>query len=142
MISSRSREYLNHKVGGTHQLLKDYMVGIEADAKINAPNYWRDRTSSVGARGRINHDVKSNPGSKSFTMYLGHGVLYGKFLEEGTAPHIIRPKNKKALYWSGAAHPVKMVNHPGTKPRPLLEDTLRKNKDKLIRAIGRHWANE
>lgn len=39
-----------------------------------------------------------------------------------TAPHKIRPKNGKALFWPGAAHPVAFVNHPGsTMPaRPYL----------------------
>jgi len=40
--------------------------------------------------------------------------------EEGTGPHVILPRNKKALFWKGADHPVRMVNHPGTKPRPYL----------------------
>lgn len=37
-----------------------------------------------------------------------------------TPAHIIKPKNKKALFWPGAAHPVKQVKHPGSKvpPRP------------------------
>ena len=33
---------------------------------------------------------------------------------------IIKPKNKRALYWKGAAHPVKKVNHPGSKAKPYL----------------------
>ena len=28
-------------------------------------------------------------------------------------PHIIRPKNKQALFWKGAKHPVKLVLWPG-----------------------------
>ena len=39
----------------------------------------------------------------------------GKFITGGTKPHIIRPKRKKALWWEGAEHPVKIVHHPGTK---------------------------
>lgn len=39
---------------------------------------------------------------------------YAPFVEEGTRPHIIRPRNAKALFWPGAAHPVKFVHHPGT----------------------------
>lgn len=34
----------------------------------------------------------------------------------GTTPaHVILPRNGKALFWPGAAHPVKKVNHPGSK---------------------------
>jgi phage gpG-like protein len=36
----------------------------------------------------------------------------------GTPPKVIRPKNKKALFWPGAAHPVREVHHPGVPARP------------------------
>lgn len=39
---------------------------------------------------------------------------YAPYVEWGTRPHIIRPKNAQALWWPGAAHPVKVVHHPGT----------------------------
>ena len=31
-----------------------------------------------------------------------------------TRPHIIRARKGKALFWKGAAHPVKSVKHPGS----------------------------
>ncbi len=39
-----------------------------------------------------------------------------------TRPHVIRPKFGKALNFPGARHPVKKVNHPGSKipARPML----------------------
>jgi len=46
---------------------------------------------------------------------------YAPYVEFGTAPHIIEPKDAKALYWSGAQHPVKIVHHPGTKANPYME---------------------
>ena len=46
---------------------------------------------------------------------------YAPYVEFGTKPHTILPTNKMALYWPGAAHPVKSVNHPGTKPNPFME---------------------
>jgi hypothetical protein len=39
---------------------------------------------------------------------------YAPFVEFGTKPHDIVPKDAKALYWPGARHPVKIVHHPGT----------------------------
>jgi len=47
-------------------------------------------------------------------------VMYALFVELGTAPHKIFPKDKQALFWPGADHPVKSVNHPGTKEHPFL----------------------
>lgn len=37
------------------------------------------------------------------------------YQDKGTKPHPIAARKKRALYWAGAAHPVKRVNHPGTK---------------------------
>lgn len=39
------------------------------------------------------------------------------YQDEGTDPHTIRPRRKRALYWRGAAHPVRVVRHPGTQPQ-------------------------
>lgn len=45
---------------------------------------------------------------------------YGAHVEFGTAAHVITPTSKRALWWPGAAHPVRMVHHPGTRPQPFL----------------------
>ena len=45
---------------------------------------------------------------------------YAPYVQFGTKPHVILPKNKLALYWKGAAHPVARVNHPGTKPNDFM----------------------
>ncbi len=52
---------------------------------------------------------------------IGPTVKYALFVEQGTKPHVITPKNKKALYWPGADHPVRSVNHPGSAPNPFME---------------------
>lgn len=51
---------------------------------------------------------------------VGSNLKYAAIQEFGgtTGPHVIRPKNKKALFWPGATHPVKSVNHPGSKIKP------------------------
>ena len=46
---------------------------------------------------------------------------YAVFIEEGTGPFTIKPKTKKALFWPGAKHPVKMVRHPGIKAKPFFK---------------------
>ena len=55
---------------------------------------------------------------------VGTNVVYAAIQQFGgkTAPRIIYPKNKKALFWPGAKHPVKKVNHPGSviPARPFL----------------------
>lgn len=46
---------------------------------------------------------------------------YGDFVIDGTNAHEINAKNGKALFWSGASHPVKRVYHPGTKSNPFFD---------------------
>jgi hypothetical protein len=66
------------------------------------------RKRQVGAAWVIDHDLQRAP----------HAV----FVHWGTRPHIIRPKNKKALRWpaGGAFAFAKKVRHPGTKADPWM----------------------
>jgi hypothetical protein len=54
-------------------------------------------------------------------------VSYAPYLEEGTKPHIIRPKTKKALRFKVGGRTVfaAFVNHPGTKAGHVLTDAVR-----------------
>ena len=47
------------------------------------------------------------------------GLSLAAIHQLGTGPYVIRPKNGKALFWKGAKHPVKSVNHPGIPARPF-----------------------
>jgi hypothetical protein len=67
---------------------------------------------------------------------INYGVSYDTAVEFGTKPHTILPKNKKALYWPGAAHPVKSVNHPGTRPNPYMERIVAASKDLINAQFG------
>jgi HK97 gp10 family phage protein len=62
-------------------------------------------------------------------------LQYGMYVEFGTAPHIIRPKDADALKFSGSDGPVfaKVVNHPGTRPQPFIRTTLKADMPKIIR---------
>ena len=64
---------------------------------------------------------------------------YGLFVDQGTKPHIIKPKNKKALHWGGKDGPVvKSVKHPGTQPNPFIRNSLDRL-PKLIKSNMRHF---
>ena len=58
---------------------------------------------------------------QDLTGYWFPTASYAGYVEFGTAPHVIEAKDAKALYWPGAQHPVKRVNHPGTKANKYLE---------------------
>ena len=62
-------------------------------------------------------------------------IKYAPGVEFGTKSHIIRPKNKKALYWKGAKHPVKQVNHPGSKAKPYLIPAFNQEKDQFLEKL-------
>ena len=49
---------------------------------------------------------------------------YAQWVNDGTQPYTITPTSKRALYWEGADHPVKVVHHPGIKARHFVEDSL------------------
>ena len=49
---------------------------------------------------------------------------YAQWVNDGTGPYTITPTSKKALYWEGADHPVRVVHHPGIKARHFVEDSL------------------
>jgi len=82
---------------------------VNRNAKLEAPA--RTGRLRAGIHSRI------NPLNGKVESTVGYGV----FVHEGTSPHIIRPVKKKALYWKGAAHPVKLVRHPGTKANPFMK---------------------
>jgi hypothetical protein len=56
------------------------------------------------------------------------GEPLGLFVEVGTRPHVIRPKNPRGwLRWTGPdgrVHFAKKVNHPGTRAQPHLRPAL------------------
>ena len=51
-------------------------------------------------------------------------IDYARFVIDGTAPHEIRPRNKQALFWQGADHPVTVVHHPGTRPNDFVRRAI------------------
>jgi len=58
---------------------------------------------------------------------VGTDKVYAPYVEFGTAPHLITPKNKKALSWKVGKKRifVKSVRHPGTEPNPFMRNALK-----------------
>lgn len=86
--------------------------------------------------GRLKNSIKVIATNEGILIGM---VEYGKFIEFGTVPHIIKPKDKKALHWGGKDGPiVKQVKHPGTRPNPFIRNTLmNKLKNIIIEEISR-----
>lgn len=76
---------------------------------------------------RIESPVDTGRLANSFVLErkaaLSHSVetnvSYAMAVQEGSGPRVIKPVNALALFWKGARHPVKSVNHPGTRANPF-----------------------
>ncbi|MBD9700648.1 HK97 gp10 family phage protein [Streptomyces sp. ID01-12c] len=98
--------------------INDWLEDTIGDAILSdARDYVRKRS------GRLHDSLRREVRDKVLRV----GSLdcnYATDVELGTAAHVITPRNKKALYWPGADHPVARVNHPGTAPMPYLRPAL------------------
>ena len=95
------------------KVLKKSGFNIEARAKRNISNNGSVKT------GHLRRGITTDIGNMEVTVHTSN-IKYARGVEEGTRPHTLRAKNKKALYWKGAKHPVKSVRHPGSKAKPFL----------------------
>lgn len=69
-----------------------------------------------------------------------NGESYGDYVHEGTPPHVIRPKDKKALRWPGENGFIfaKRVHHPGTKADPFLYEAAENEREKINATFDRY----
>ena len=110
------------------KVLKKSGFNIEAKAKLNIANNGSVKT------GHLRRGITTDVGNMEVTVHTSN-IKYARGVEEGTRPHIIKAKNKKALYWKGAKHPVKSVRHPGSRAKPFLIPAFEKEKEVLIRDL-------
>ncbi len=95
---------------------------IRTEMKHIVPKKTRNLARSIqsdvqGLEATIGPDIRTAP--------------YAIFVHEGTRAHIIRPNKKKALFWKGAKHPVRMVRHPGTPANKFIDKTLKASQSKV-----------
>jgi len=131
----------------TIQGLPQLIAALQQAPQIAAPILQR----AISASGAIlaKHTVKGvvpwRTGflTQSFRAEVTAGMLrwfptasYAPFVEFGTKPHVILPKEKLALYWPGAAHPVKKVNHPGSKANDFMGRIVEQSQDEINQQFG------
>ena len=103
--------------------------------KNSAFNIERNAKSSASVKtGHLKRSISTKMGDMEATIHTSN-LKYAPMVEFGTRPHIIRVKNKKALYWKGASHPVKQVRHPGSKAKPYLIPAFEKEKDQFLEKL-------
>ena len=119
---------------------------VQNDAKRKCRYLTGDTRSSIhtGDYGGMSDLARSKTGTdiggkvvtdRRVELLVGTNAENAKRLEYGTEPHIIVPKDKKALFWKGAEHPVKKVHHPGTRPYPFLRPAFDENRKKVVAEI-------
>ncbi len=64
--------------------------------------------------------------SLGVSVIIGSNEQYAPWVELGTKPHKIRPRNARVLSFTGVGGPVfaQEVNHPGTRPTRMFGDAL------------------
>lgn len=105
--------------------INSIMADCIRDAKAAVPK----KTTTL--QGSIRMEIARKIAGIWTGIWGSFNVLYAIMVEKGTKPHMIFPKTKKALYWEGADHPVKSVNHPGTTAKPFLVPAANKNYPRL-----------
>jgi hypothetical protein len=78
------------------------------------------RTGNLGRQ--IGEGPVSMVGPKTAHGSVHDNADYALYVHEGTSPHVIRPRNAKALRFDVGGRTVfaQLVHHPGTKARPFL----------------------
>ncbi|NEB83969.1 HK97 gp10 family phage protein [Streptomyces anulatus] len=92
--------------------------------RIDVQNEARRRAPVDTGRLRSSIVSRAEGSGRNVGYLVGTNVNYAAAVEYGTAPHVIKPTNKKALYWPGARHPVAQVNHPGTRAQPFMRPAI------------------
>ena len=116
------------------QTVKNSALNIQKNAKSNLT-----KNKSVDT-GHLRRGISTDIRGLGATIHTSN-IKYAPGVEYGTKAHIIRAKNKKALYWKGAKHPVKKVNHPGSRAKPYLIPAFEKEKDQFLEKLkeGIKW---
>ena len=109
-------------------VIKNSAMTIEKNAKSNLTSNKSVKT------GHLRRGIATDIGNMEATIHTSN-IKYAPMVEKGTKSHIIKAKNKKALYWKGAKHPVKQVNHPGSKAKPYLIPAFEKETPYFLKKL-------
>ncbi len=106
---------------------------IEARAKEQAPVDTGNLRNSIQHRqtGPMEAEVAAHA-EYAAAVEFGTGV-FSTDPDADKQPIVIEPKEKRALYWPGARHPVRRVVQQGQPPRPYLVPAAEEARDQFVR---------
>ena len=129
MLEWKGGQVETRVVGASRAAIDETLIACVVSAKIHAPV-----VTSV-----YHGSIQMRPAKKEgdgFSGYWGSfAVNYALVIELGSKPHIIKAAPGSALFWNGADHPVKKVNHPGTRAQHILTNAALQEYPKLISRI-------
>ena len=123
-------------------------LGVLSDSRDRLGEGFRAIVDALGKSARKTAPVRTGALRDSVSATQGdpltgkvvYGAPYASFLHEGTGIYgpsgkmiTIRPKNKKALFWRGASHPVSVVRQKGIRPQGFIKKAI--NEAGLARAF-------
>ena len=111
------------------EILEQGSAVIENDLQRNVPV----RT------GRLRNSITREVSDTSAVIRTNSG--YGRFVNDGTAPHIIYPRNGRFLRFEiqGKVIYAKRVRHPGFIGRKFVEQTLQESMPKIMELLKNIW---
>jgi HK97 gp10 family phage protein len=119
--------------------VKKSVVAIQSEAMKQAP------VNKQSGGGNLRQKITSKMLSK-LSGVIESMAKYSLYVEEGTRPHIIRPRNAKSLSWTssgtvtgprGGSKTVnnrffaRVVHHPGTQANPYMKRAVNNTKAKV-----------
>lgn len=120
-INTRAYERgLRRALGG---MSDDVKRAVER-TRIDVQNEARRRAPVDTGRLRSSIVSRAENSGRTVGYVVGTNVVYARVVEFGRPEMDIFPKNKKALYWPGARHPVAKVHSPEIKERPYLRPAI------------------
>ena len=120
--------------------LNDSAVLVWSTARILAP---------VGKSGLLQNSIKFEVDENKLTAKVFTNLNYAPHVEYMTRPHIILPKEKKALAWGKAVGVTKggdtkrefvrkAVHHPGSQASPFMRPALDSNRENIKRIFAKN----
>lgn len=90
---------------------------------------WEAKKEAPVDKGILRKYIRSRVSADHAIVY--NNIAYALYVHEGTKAHLIKPKEKKGLFWKGAKHPVKWVRHPWTKANSFFTRALENSQGRI-----------
>ncbi len=128
---TRYRQVFQSRSGTVGRSLSRTAFQLETTAKLIATQERLVRTG----RYRASLTARLVSEARGLVIKFGSAVPVARLLERGSPAHIIRARNKKALWWDmpndrgwmqqpDDGRPVAYVQHPGTRPYQVLHRAI------------------